>query len=283
MSPPQPPKDPLPVPEHDPSLEAFNIPVQDWLAANPLHQLIVSAVVSLPSSFPSANRHGHHQQQRPNSQTNPHNPPSEQQQPSPEKEKENQNQKEEGEERTLLLQRAPHDWDPLTWEHPGGTCEPNETILQAVARELAEETGLVARRVGGLVVAVDIAEPSFEGKEEGVGGGGGGGDGVEGTSGKGEGGLRPWWRLFCFLVEVEGGVEGDGEKGGLPVVRLDPEEHCAFVWATEEDVKKGWCGDVEMRWDGEGNRRNEVILKGFEVLRERRALGKGRGVVGGSE
>lgn len=69
----------------------------------------------------------------------------------------------------------------------------------------------------------------------------------------------------------------------MPVVRLDPEEHCAFVWATEEDVKRGWCGDVEMRWDGEGNRRREVILKGFEVLRERRALEKGSGVADGSE
>ena len=130
-----------------------------------------------------------------------------------------------------------------------------------MARELAEETGLVASRVVGLVTTLDIAEPGFDGEKE-------------------KRGVRPWWRLFCFLVEVrvdvEVDVDVDGEGGlrvgGLPVVRLDPEEHCAFVWATEGDVRRGMCGDVEMRWDGEGDNRKGIILKGFEVLRERRAL-----------
>ncbi|KAK3296249.1 uncharacterized protein B0H64DRAFT_442571 [Chaetomium fimeti] len=256
MPPPQPPQDQPPTLEHDPSLEAFNIPVQDWLAANPEHQLIVSAIVSLPSSFPSFN---------PN-------------QPRPQPPQED----DEKEERTLLLQRAPTDQDPLTWEHPGGGCNPHETLLQAVARELAEETGLVARRVAGLVTTLDIPEPGFDEVKRGRG-------------------VRGWWRLFCFLVEiqvevegeVEGGVEnggeGEGDGGGdgvggllpLPVVRLDPEEHCAYVWATEGEVRRGECGGVEMRWDGEGNMRKGVILRGFEVLRERRALARGRGVMGG--
>jgi 8-oxo-dGTP pyrophosphatase MutT (NUDIX family) len=231
--------------EHDPSLEAFNIPVQDWLAANPLHQLIVSAVVSLPSSFPSLNQPPHHQ-----AKTNHHQPAQTETDPQ---HSEEDSSKEE--ERTLLLQRAPHDWDPLTWEHPGGTCEPDETVLQAVARELAEETGLVARRVVGLVTQLDIAEPGFDDEKE-------------------KRGVRPWWRLFCFLVEVEVGVDG----GVPPVVRLDPAEHCAFVWATEGDVRRGMCGDVEMRWGGEEDKRKGVILRGFEVLRERRALENGRGL-----
>ncbi|KAH6841110.1 hypothetical protein B0I37DRAFT_438756 [Chaetomium sp. MPI-CAGE-AT-0009] len=212
MPPPQLPQNHLPL-EYDPSLEAFNIPVQDWLAANPQHQLIVSALVSLPSSFSSRSRNQQYPQPKPQTTT-----PKEEKAPEPPQKEEEP----EKEERTLLLQRAPTDWDPLTWEHPGGTCETHETVLQAVARELAEETGLVARRGGG-----------------------------------------------------------DGVFGGLPVVRLDPAEHCAYVWATEAEVRRGWCGDVEMRWGGEEDKRKGVILRGFEVLRQRRALAGGRGAVEG--
>lgn len=44
-------------------------------------------------------------------------------------------------ERGLLLGRHRHG----TWELPGGTVEPGESLHDTVVRELAEETGLVAR------------------------------------------------------------------------------------------------------------------------------------------
>ncbi|KAK8004309.1 hypothetical protein PG989_004028 [Apiospora arundinis] len=53
------------------------------------------------------------------------------------------------EDRILLVQRAPHDSMPLLWEVPGGACDDTDkTVLHAVARELREETGLRAARIG---------------------------------------------------------------------------------------------------------------------------------------
>ncbi|KAK5627596.1 hypothetical protein RRF57_003311 [Xylaria bambusicola] len=55
-------------------------------------------------------------------------------------------------QRLLLVQRAPHDSYPLCWEVPGGAADiEDETILEAVARELWEETSLQARYISGVV------------------------------------------------------------------------------------------------------------------------------------
>ncbi|KAL7904263.1 NUDIX domain-containing protein [Trichoderma velutinum] len=110
--------------------------------------------------------------------------------------------------RVLLVQRAAHDSMPNLWETPGGAVDSGDgSILAGCAREVKEEAGLVARRMKRLV-----------------------------TEGEG----REKWsvftnrngtRVFCgFAFEVE--VE-EGE------VVLDPEEHQAFLWAGEEDVKRG--------------------------------------------
>lgn len=52
----------------------------------------------------------------------------------------------------LLIQRAAHDSWPGRWEVPGGACDPEDpSILYSVARELWEEAGLKATRIGPLV------------------------------------------------------------------------------------------------------------------------------------
>src|SRR4051812_13959310 len=58
----------------------------------------------------------------------------------------------DGADRILLVQRAAHDSMPSRWETPGGACDLDDaTLLYGVARELWEEAGLTARRVGRLV------------------------------------------------------------------------------------------------------------------------------------
>ena len=106
--------------------------------------------------------------------------------------------------RVLLLQRAASDEDPNKWEPPGGACDDDdESILHAAARELWEETGLQAARIGG-----PVGDPYFftlsDGKKV---------------------------CQFNFAVHVR-------TVSGTPlVVRQNPEEHQLFVWATEDEVK----------------------------------------------
>ncbi|PTB81766.1 hypothetical protein M440DRAFT_1467170 [Trichoderma longibrachiatum ATCC 18648] len=112
--------------------------------------------------------------------------------------------------RVLLVQRAAHDSMPNLWETPGGAVDAGDaSILVGCAREVREEVGLVARRMVRLVT---------EGR-----------DGGERWSVFTN---RDGTRVFCgfgFEVEVEGGKE----------VVLDEREHQDFVWAGEEDVRRG--------------------------------------------
>ncbi|KAL7955552.1 NUDIX domain-containing protein [Trichoderma compactum] len=112
----------------------------------------------------------------------------------------------------LLVQRAAHDSMPNLWETPGGAVDAgDESILAGCAREVGEEVGLVARRMKRLVT-------EGEGREK----------WSVFTNRRGT-------RVFCgFAFEVE------VEKGGEVV--LDPEEHQAWVWAGEEDVRRGVVG-----------------------------------------
>lgn len=115
--------------------------------------------------------------------------------------------------RILLLQRAASDSHPNKWEPPGGAVDDDDaTILHAVARELVEETGLRAARVGGPVGESQLFKRSN-------------GDTV---------------CRFSFAVHVDAGKEGE------LVVQLDRNEHQSFVWATEDEVRAGEAGDVEL-------------------------------------
>ncbi len=51
----------------------------------------------------------------------------------------------------LVLLRRPDDFLPSVWEVPGGHLEPGETIAEAAARELEEETGWQLRGLGTLI------------------------------------------------------------------------------------------------------------------------------------
>ncbi|KAL7625977.1 hypothetical protein AAE478_002746 [Parahypoxylon ruwenzoriense] len=110
----------------------------------------------------------------------------------------------------LLVQRAAHDSLPLRWEIPGGACDhDDESLLHAVARELWEESGLRAKFIGSLV-----------------------GEGLVFFTRRGARMCK-----YSFMTEVE---EYD--------VKLDPNEHQAYLWVTEDEARAGKCGDVEFKY-----------------------------------
>jgi 8-oxo-dGTP pyrophosphatase MutT (NUDIX family) len=131
--------------------------------------------------------------------------------------------------RLLLVQRAAHDSMPLRWEIPGGAVDAeDESLLHGVARELREETGLLARFVGELVGCGDVFF------------------------------TRRAFRIckYAFIVNVE-----------AYDVRLDPNEHQAFVWLTEDDAKAKKCGDLNLVYTTKAQ--EDAILAAFKVKREK--------------
>ncbi|KFA53789.1 hypothetical protein S40293_01666 [Stachybotrys chartarum IBT 40293] len=118
--------------------------------------------------------------------------------------------------RVLLIQRAITDSMPNRWEFPGGAVDPeDESLLHGAARELWEESGLVATRFTFFV-------PETPGTEV-------------GTMFTNRNGTKHFCR-FTFIAEVE-----DWEK-----VVLDPKEHQDYVWATEEEVREQKIGEREI-------------------------------------
>lgn len=158
--------------------------------------------------------------------------------------------------RVLLVQRAPSDSMPLLWETPGGGCDDDDiTILHACVRELKEEAGLEATSIGPLVwcpaTSAEITakdsytKGGFEGAEE------IGCDCFFTRTGK-------LIYKFSFMLEVQQPAE----------VVLDPAEHVAYLWATEEEVrnKKMKSDDrnegIELRFTTEEQRK--VVLEAFK-------------------
>jgi 8-oxo-dGTP pyrophosphatase MutT (NUDIX family) len=129
--------------------------------------------------------------------------------------------------RVLLLQRAASDEDPNKWEPPGGACDDDdESILHAAARELWEEAGLQAARIGG-----PVGDPYFftlsDGKKV---------------------------CQFNFAVHVR------TDSGTPPVVRLNPEEHQRFVWATEGEVQARKVDGIDLDFTKEEVERTVLLV-----------------------
>ncbi|KAL2682733.1 hypothetical protein Neosp_007188 [[Neocosmospora] mangrovei] len=119
----------------------------------------------------------------------------------------------DAQDRILLLQRAPNDSMPNKWEIPGGACDDEDpTVLYGCARELWEEAGLELQHISRVV------PDGFGGKP-----------GAVFTNRTG----RRFFCKFSFIVDVEEYSE----------VKLDPNEHQDFVWATEEEVQREAIGD----------------------------------------
>jgi len=129
----------------------------------------------------------------------------------------------------LIVQRSATDSMPNLWEIPGGSCDPDESILAGAVRELWEESGLIAT---GVLRQVGESNEWVN----------------EGTVGC----------KFSFEVEVEGGE-----------VILDEEEHQAFFWVTEDECRKGEVvrdgKKTEIKWSNESQ---AVILEGFRLREE---------------
>ncbi|KAL4995878.1 FAD binding domain-containing protein [Aspergillus recurvatus] len=182
-------------------------------------------------------------------------------------------EKEERSLRVLLLQRSFEDSYGGQWEGPGGSCEPeDESILDGVAREVLEESGLHVSRF------VELA-----GREEWV---------------KQRPDRVELIAKFTFIVEVHEAKavthasKGREEDAGLPadklddgivasrlerrweeMVKLDPAEHRDFEWVTEEEVREGE-EDATGKYKSFANM-GKTILGAFRLLREREVLNKG--------
>lgn len=135
-------------------------------------------------------------------------------------------------DRLLLLQRAPHDSMPNKWETPGGAIDDADpTVLHGCARELWEESGLVAARINHIVTEGPDLAP-----------------GTVFTNRTGK-------RFFCkfsFDVEVQ---QGD--------VKLDPNEHQDHLWVTEEEARAERVGERAIPLTGEQMRR--LVAEAFRL------------------
>ncbi|KAK7980373.1 hypothetical protein PG989_012830 [Apiospora arundinis] len=154
-------------------------------------------------------------------------------------------------QKILLVQRSRHDYGGLCWEIPGGSCDPlDASILDAAARELVEEAGLRVRR---FVAVVDRQRHEWVDHGE-------------------------IWRKLTFIVEAddngavvddEGGDDAEqqyGDRAPRLRVRLDPEEHEDFIWASREDLVVGGMGERTFTWIQDEQR--QVILRAFDIIEE---------------
>ncbi|ETN40233.1 uncharacterized protein HMPREF1541_04509 [Cyphellophora europaea CBS 101466] len=220
-----------------PALTPYQIPSSGYLAAHPtitynnqafpIRHLAVGAIVITPPAT-TTTFPAPTLQPPPSSTSTSSSPPLE---PTP---------------KVLLLRRAPTDSMPNLWEVPGGAVDPTDpTILHAVARELFEESGLTAAHVGPIVGGTASRDPACS---------------DEGAPAQvfltRSGNLVGKWHFLVGVREVD-----------MSGVRCDPEEHSAFVWATEAEVEGGVVagGKMEIPFTTRDQRR--AVLEGFRVWR----------------
>ncbi|KAL6232465.1 hypothetical protein BDW75DRAFT_19418 [Aspergillus navahoensis] len=225
-----------------PHLKDFAVPFPDFRAANPQYvHFVGGGLIFSRTATKSDNKEG--------------------------------SEKEVGPLRVLLLQRSFEDSYGGQWEGPGGSCDPeDESILDGVAREVLEESGLHVSRF------VELA-----GKEEWV---------------KQRPDQVELVAKFTFIVEVHEAkavtsASANSEKdAGLPagklddgtvspmlerrweeMVKLDPAEHRDFEWVTEEEVRE--CEEnVAGKYRSFADM-GKTILEAFRILREREVLDEG--------
>ncbi|CAF9936715.1 hypothetical protein IMSHALPRED_010872 [Imshaugia aleurites] len=186
----------------------------------------------------------------------------------------------------LLVQRAASEYSfPNLWEVPGGSCEASDpTILHSLAREAFEETGLRLTRFNRQI-----------------------GSGFDFVTGYGVRQKR--WRKLSFEIEVaeieandmscgkSGGVEKarakdavaedgvvrvdaidqagkEGELDGVSIT-LDPEEHQAYAWVTEEEINEGKYAIVTAE-------QKDLMLEAFTLRKADEAKAMLDGAISGS-
>jgi len=147
------------------------------------------------------------------------------------------------EPRLLLLYRASADVYGDLWDFPGGSVEESdETVIEAVKREVMEETGLHVSEIVEYVGMHTWIDSRPDGDEK--------------------------WAKFSFTVRV-----AEESEPGYPQIKLAESEHQAFRWATEEDIK----ASLEER-DGSiefiAREEIEIAAEAFVSFRKR-AMGKG--------
>lgn len=141
--------------------------------------------------------------------------------------------------KVLVIQRASSDSMPNKWEIPGGAVDDEDpTVFAGSARELWEETGLVAKRFNHIVTEGPDQKPGQ----------------VYPNSTR----TKTWCR-FSFEVQVE----------SCEYVKLDPKEHQAFAWATEDEIRDQLIGDCQHPITNK--HMQALILEAFRLRKEIRA------------
>jgi 8-oxo-dGTP pyrophosphatase MutT (NUDIX family) len=144
------------------------------------------------------------------------------------------------EPRLLLLHRASADAYGDLWDFPGGSVEESdETIIDAVKREVMEETGLHVSEIMECV-GMHTWVNSRPGSDEKC-------------------------AKFSFTVKV-----AEERNCNHPEIKLAETEHQNFIWATEEDIKAS-LEEREGALKFIGMEEIEIAAEAFKRFSRRRA------------
>ena len=163
------------------------------------------------------------------------------------------------EPKVLVIQRAKTDSLPEKWEIPSGVVSndpvKDATITLAVARELWEETGMLARGLVRLVTAPAVlGSPASEAQLQ-----------TEADGFVFSNSTRT--KVFCryvFEVDVEDVVQHH--------IRLNPYEHQDFLWVSEEEARNGIVGEEKLKIEFTSEHLQRLISEGFRLRRNSGSL-----------